>query len=331
MGLGDLSVLVLQHVGIGPLEDPRLPAAEARRMLTQVRTATARLDSHHGHRFIFQEGMEEPDGIAAPSNTGHQGVRQSTFPFQNLLAGLPSDDRLKISHHHGVRMGAENGTDQVVGAAHVGDPIPDSLVDGVLQSLTAAGDPVDLGSQQAHAEDVQGLPPHVFLTHVDLALQIEQSAHGGGGHAVLSGPGFGDDPLLAHPLRQQPLTQAIVDLVGSGMIQILPLEIDPGAAKLVGESIGPRQGSRPATVVPQQPVQVRLKPGVLPGFQVGLLQLFQGVHQGLGHKLAPVGTEVPSAVRNLPHVLPLGSSTHCFRSDSLRARWISSKRAVILR
>ena len=202
VGLGNLSVLVLQHVGVGSLEDPRLPAAEARRVITQVRTATARLDSHHGHRFIFQEGMEEPDGIAAPSDTGHQGVRQSAFPFQNLLAGLPSDHRLKVSHHHGVRMGAENGTDQVVGAAHVGDPVPNSLVDGVLQGLTAAGDPVDLGSQQAHAEDVQRLPPHVFLAHVDLALQVEQSAHGGGGDAVLSGPGFGDDPLLAHPFRQ---------------------------------------------------------------------------------------------------------------------------------
>ena len=57
----------------------------------------------------------------------------------------------------------------------------------------------DLGAQRPHLEDVELLPAHVFLAHVDLALQAEQRGGGRGGDAVLAGPGLGDDAVL--PMR----------------------------------------------------------------------------------------------------------------------------------
>ena len=63
--------------------------------------------------------------------------------------------------------------------------------------------PAHFRAQQPHAEDVQLLAAHVLRPHVDDALEAEQRADGGGGHAVLPGAGFRDDALLAHALDQQ--------------------------------------------------------------------------------------------------------------------------------
>ena len=84
----------------------------------------------------------------------------------------------------------------------------------------------DLRAQQAHPEDIQPLPPHVFLAHVDDAVQPEQRARGGGRDAVLARAGFRDDALLAHAPGQQRLPERVVDLVRAGMQQVFALEVD---------------------------------------------------------------------------------------------------------
>jgi len=42
---------------------------------------------------------------------------------------------------------------------------------------------------------------------------------------VLAGAGLGDDPPLAHPLRQEYLAKGVVELVRSGVVEILALEV----------------------------------------------------------------------------------------------------------
>ena len=60
-----------------------------------------------------------------------------------------------------------------------------------------------LGAEQLHPEDVEGLAVDVDLTHVHHALHAEQRGDGGGGHAVLPGPGLGDEARLAHATGEQ--------------------------------------------------------------------------------------------------------------------------------
>ena len=43
---------------------------------------------------------------------------------------------------------------------------------------------------------------------------------------MLTGPGLGDHPGLAHPAGEQGLTQHIVDLVRSGVVQVFPFQIN---------------------------------------------------------------------------------------------------------
>ena len=67
---------------------------------------------------------------------------------------------------------------------------------------------------------------HIDLTHVDDALKSQHGTDRGGGNAVLPGAGLGNDTLLTHALRQQPLPERVVDFVGAGMGEVLSLEVD---------------------------------------------------------------------------------------------------------
>ena len=110
-------------------------------------------------------------------------------------------------------MGPHDGTDNVVGVVDTVGPLPHGLVDRILENSGSGFDTVHLGSQELHPVDVQGLPPGVLLSHEDLALESEVCGECGGGHTVLTGTGLGDDTGLPHLLRQETLSDDVVDLV----------------------------------------------------------------------------------------------------------------------
>src|SRR5262249_46972433 len=154
----------------------------------------------------------------------------------------------------------------------------------------------DLGREELHAEDVQGLAPHVLLAHVDLAGEAQERGDGRGGDAVLAGPRLGDDPRLAHPPGEEPLAERVVDLVGAGVAQVLALEMDPGPARLLGEPAGEGQRGRPADVLRREVTEPARERGIASGLAVGGLQLEQGRHERLGDVATPVRPEVPRPI-----------------------------------
>ena len=140
----------------------------------------------------------------------------------------------------------------------------------------------DLGAEQPHPGDVEGLPLGVDLAHVDGAVEPEQGRGGRGGDAVLAGAGLGDDAGLAHPLGQQGLAEDVVDLVGAGVVEVLALEDDPGAAGVLGEARYLGDDARPPGVGAVQPLQLPDELGVDHGLEADLVELFQGGDQRLG-------------------------------------------------
>lgn len=52
------------------------------------------------------------------------------------------------------------------------------------------------------------------------------------GHTVLSSTSLCNDTLLGHTLAEQGLTQAVVDLVGASVVQILTLQVDAWVATI---------------------------------------------------------------------------------------------------
>ena len=138
-----------------------------------------------------------------------------------------------------------------------------------------AADAAHLRAQQAHAEDVQPLPAHVLLAHVDDAFEAEQRAHRGGGHAVLARAGLGDDALLAHAPRQQALAQRVVDLVRAGVQQVFALQVDLRAAQRLAQPLG--EVERRRTAGSSCAAGRRARPGTPDRLarRVGLLQFFE--------------------------------------------------------
>ena len=134
------------------------------------------------------------------------------------------------------------------------------------------------------------LAAHVLAAHVDGALQAEQCAGRGGGHTVLSGSGLGDDAGLAHAPGEQHLAEHVVDLVGTGVAEVLTLE-QYGRPAALAQTSGVIQGSGAAGVVGEEARELGLKGRVRARLLIGAGELVQRRDQRLGHVAAAVGAE----------------------------------------
>ena len=132
--------------------------------------------------------------------------------------------------------------------------------------------------------------------HIDVAAQPEQRADRCRGDAVLAGAGLGNHPLLAHTLREQALTERVVDLVRTGVGEILALQEDARAAERIAEPPRFVDRRRPADVVAQQRLQPVDERGVLAGLEIRRLELGDRRDQRLGHESSAVGAVVAACV-----------------------------------
>src|SRR5438105_10992625 len=108
-------------------------------MLTGFKAGTTGLDTNQLHTGCTGEGVEHADGVAATADAGDNDVGQPPFLPENLFMRFCADDRLKIAHDTRVGMRPDGRSDQVEGCLHVGDPVADGLIDGILQSAATAG------------------------------------------------------------------------------------------------------------------------------------------------------------------------------------------------
>ena len=111
---------------------------------------------------------------------------------------------------------------------------------------------------------------------------------------------FGNDPLLAHAQGQQGLAEGVVDLVGTGVVEVFALQPDArptlGPAVVLREPLRLVEGVGSAHVVAQEMVEPIGEGGIGPGLGSGLLQLRQGGHQGFGHVLTTELAVAPQGV-----------------------------------
>lgn len=87
-------------------------------------------------------------------------------------------------------------------------------------------DRYDRCTEKFHPVNILCLTLDILTPHVNMAFQTETGTDRRRCHTVLPGTGFRDDAFLAHPFRQKRLTDDIIDLVGSRMVQIFPFQIN---------------------------------------------------------------------------------------------------------
>ena len=249
MRLGDLPVVVLKQVGAVAVQDARPAAGERGRMQAGREAVAGRLDAVDLDVAVVEEGVEQADGVGAAADGGDQRIRQAALRRQHLLARLAADDALEVAHHGRIGMRPGHRADAVEGGLDVGDPVAQGLVHGVLEGARARLHRHDLGAQHLHAEHVRLLPLDVDGAHIDDAIEPEAGAQRRRGDAVLAGAGLGDDALLAHAPGEQDLAEDVVHLVRAGVVQLVALQVDLGAAEMLGQALGEIERARAADIV----------------------------------------------------------------------------------
>src|SRR6267143_4560900 len=213
MGQFDLPFLVREKKSFGALQHAEAPGLETRGMLTATNSFAASFNADHPHISILEKGMEQADGVAAAADARDEQVRQALFAFENLAARFNADDALKIAYHHRVRVRAQHGAQYIMCGAHVRDPIAHRFVDRFFERGLAGGDWNNFRAEKFHTRDVQRLPFHIDLAHINHAFATEPGGDRGTGNAVLTGSGFSDDTALSHSLREQDLSERVIAFV----------------------------------------------------------------------------------------------------------------------
>ena len=282
MGEFDLAVRVGEQPGLRPLQDAEFSALESRRVALGDDPVAACFNADHADIFIAEERVEQPDRIRSATDAGNEHVWQAPFTLENLLSGFHTDHAVEIADDHRKRMRAERGADDVMRVLHTGDPIAHRLVHRFLERGLAGGDGADFRTHQPHAGDVERLPFHIHLAHVNDAFHPEAGAHRGGGDAVLAGSRFRDDAGFSEPFRQKDLAEGVVDLVGTGVEQVLALQVDFRAAEFFRPPLREIQRGGATDIIFQEIIELRLERGVGLGFLVGFGEILERGHQGLG-------------------------------------------------
>ena len=291
VGRPSLTKIVLQDVSAGSMQDSRSTATESSRVLPGVNAATASLKPIQGDFWVVDKATEQPNGVAATTDTRYDCVRQSPATLQNLSACLATNDRLEVPHQLRERSRSGDGSQHVVRGVHIGDPVAHRLVDCILKRPSPGRHRHHLGPKDSHPGHVKCLSLGVLFPHVDRALDTHQRRSSGGRNAVLSGSGLGNHPFLAHPFRQQQLAEDVIDLVTTRVVEVLTLEEDRGTATFSGKPVYRGQRARSTDIVSVECVQLSLKLRVIASPFELMRQLIEGVHQRLGHKPAAIVAE----------------------------------------
>ena len=266
-------------------------------MLAGLDTVARRFDAVNRDIRVVEERVEQTHRVRPAADTRDQRVGQPALGLHHLLAGFAPDDRLKVAHQFGIGMRSGDRADDVEGRLDIGHPVAQRLVQGIFERMRARRHGNDLSAQEFHAKDIGCLAFDILGAHVDNARQADLGTHSCRRDAVLAGPGFRDDPLFAHALGEQDLAHGVVDLVRAGVVELVALEIDLGAAQVLGQPFGEVERAGAADIMFRPVIELGLKAGVGFGLVPGLFQVQNERHQRFGHITAAEHAEMALFVR----------------------------------
>ena len=226
-GFLNLSILCLHHKRTGTVNDSLCTTMHGCSRVIGINTMTSSLSQINLNPLIIDIMIDGACSIATATNTSDEVIR---IIAANLLFQLPfqllTDYALHLSHNIRIRMRSHRRTYDIECILRMTAPVADSLRACITQSHIARTDRIHLGTQHLHTLHIGMLALHIGSTHKDFTLHIHQGTDGGSCNTMLTSTGFCDDTGFTHLLCHQDLTDGIVNLVRTGMIQILALQIE---------------------------------------------------------------------------------------------------------
>ena len=229
----DLTVVGLHHQCACTVDDALRATVHGGSGVVGVDAVTACFGEHNLHAVVVDIVIDGTGGVAATTYAGDEivGIVASCLLFE-LPLDLFADHALHLRHDVGVGVRAHRGTNEVEGILGMAAPVADRFRAGVGECHVSGGHRMHLCAEHLHALHVGMLSLHVGLTHEDLAVHAEECADRGCCHAVLTGAGLSDDAGLTHLTGEEYLSDGVVDLVCSRVVEVLTLEIEPAAIAL---------------------------------------------------------------------------------------------------
>src|SRR5271169_5574835 len=154
MGQFYLPLCILEDECLCTLEYAERAAGEPGSVLSALDAKSPSFDTIHFNGRIVEKLKEQTHGIRTAANTGDHGFRKLPLELQDLFLCLASDNRLKISNHHGERMRAENRAKHVMGIRYVRDPVTHGLVYRVFKRFAAKVYSTHRRAKKFHSKNV---------------------------------------------------------------------------------------------------------------------------------------------------------------------------------
>ena len=244
--------------------------------LTRFDAETTSLAKDNLHALVVDVVVNRSCSIASTSHTRHYHVGVITT---DLLLQLPFDflgnDRLQACHHVRIRMRTDRASNDIEGVSRMTAPVANGLVGGVLQGLVATLHRYDRCAQHPHSFHVHMLALHIKSTLIHGARHIHQRTSRSCCDTVLTCTCLGNDACLAQLLGQENLSQRIVNLVGTRVVEVFTLQIKLTAI-LLTHALGIVEWGRTTHVILQQGMILTLE---LLTFQDGKVSFLQILHR----------------------------------------------------
>ena len=297
MGFGDLPIGVLQHIGAVAVQHTRHAALQRGRVTTCFHAFTGGFNADQTGFLKRDVGVKNAHGVGATTHTGqHRVGLQAVVHMGHLGDAFFANHALEIAHHHRVGVWACHGANDVKSVIHIGHPVTQGFVQGVFQGFAAGFHRHHGGTQELHAVNIGALAFHILAAHVDHAFQAITGTNGGGGNTVLTRAGFGNDARLAHALGQHGLADGVVDLVGTGVVQVFALQVNLRTTHFTAHAGSMVNGRGATDKMRQFRFELGDEGGVVLVLGVGIFQLFDGVGQRFADKTAAVNAKVAAGV-----------------------------------
>ena len=220
------------------MENADLSRVYGRSSLKCVDPAACCLTADKSYAIIGNVVVKASDSVRASAYARKNRIGESALFFEYLSSRLTGNNSLKIADDRGERVWAHYRAETIMRIVNTFCPLSHSLGNRIFKSCRARFYGNNSRAEEFHSIHIESLTLGVLLAHKYNALHAHESCSSSCSNSVLTCACLGDKTCLAHFLCEQSLTENVVYLVRTCVVEILTLEIYLSSAESFCELLG---------------------------------------------------------------------------------------------